>query len=235
MKKIIPILTIVAVLALFGGAGAAMMGPGSGTTASMMGGGFMMTNTGGFGMMNGMAAAPVVGDDGTAYLVSYNPSANPGPVPTSNSFESTLTAATVSGAVSSITLSGIASRPVVAGNVLAATSSLPDMGNYNLFENLGSAAPSGQSTLYVVNLPLTSSSVPMGVSLDGQFASIPVIASNAIYVVTSDFGNGMMTGSGTFDMFNAMYHGYNFNNGGTAKSYLYIIGFDGSVNKIPLQ
>ncbi|MDA8240844.1 MAG: hypothetical protein M0Z67_10805 [Nitrospiraceae bacterium] len=69
MKKIIPILTMVVVLALVGIAGAVMGG-------SMMGGGFAMTNTGGFGMMNGMAGAPVVGDDGTAYLVSYNPTAN---------------------------------------------------------------------------------------------------------------------------------------------------------------
>ena len=230
MKKIIPVLTIVAVLAFFGSAGAVMGG-------SMMGGGFAMTNTGGFGMMNGMAGAPVVGDDGTAYLISFNPSANPGATPTSNSFESTITAVTPSsGAVSSITLNGIASRPVVEGNVLAATASLPDFSNFNMFENLGSASPSGQSVLYVVSLPLNASQKPVGVSLDGRFASIPVIASNAIYVVTSDFGNGMMTGSGTFNMFNAMFPNYNFNNAGTAHSYLYIIGFDGHlVNKITLQ
>ncbi len=229
MKKIIPILTMVVVLALIGVAGAVMGG-------GMMGGGFAMTNTGGFGMMNGMAGAPVVGDDGTAYLVSYNPAANPGTLPTSNSFESTITAVTPSGAVSSITLNGIASRPVVEGNVLAATASLPNFSNFNVLENLGSAAPSGQSMLYVVSLPLNGSQTPVGVSLDGRFASIPVIASNAIYVVTSDFGNGMMTGSGTFNMFNAMFPNYNFNGTGVAHSYLYIIGFDGHlVNKTTLQ
>jgi len=242
MKKVIPILTIVAVLAFFGSAGAVMgvssMMPGVGGTGtigagSMMGGGFAMTNTGGFGMMNGMAGAPVVGDDGTAYLISFNPSANPGTTPTSNSFESTITAVTPSGAVTSITLNGIASRPVVEGNVLAATASLPNFSNFNILENLGTSTPSEQSMLYVVGLPLTSSSVPVGVSLDGRFASIAVIASNAIYVVTSDFGNGMMTGSGTFNM---MYGSYNFNGTGTAHSYLYIIGFDGHlVNKITLQ
>lgn len=226
MKKIIPILTMVIVLGLIGGAGAAM---GSGP---MMGGGFAMTNAGGFGMMNGMAGAPVVGSDGTAYIVSYNPSANPGTVPSSSSFESTITAVTPSGVITSITLNGIASRPVVEGNVLAATASLPDFSNFNLFENLGSAAPSGQSMLYVVSLPFTADK-PVGVSLDGHFASMPVIANNAVYVVTSDFGNGMMNGSGTFNM---MYGNYNFNSSGTAKSYLYIIGFDGSlVNKLTLQ
>ncbi|MDA8105908.1 MAG: hypothetical protein M0Z71_11080 [Nitrospiraceae bacterium] len=242
MKKIIPVLTIVAVLAFFGSAGAIMGGssmmPGVGGTGTigagaMMGGGFAMTNTGGFGMMNGMAGAPVVGSDGTAYLISYNPSANPGTVPGSNSFESTITAVTPSGAVSSITLNGIVSRPVVKGNALVATASLPNFSNYHVFQNFGTAAPAGQSMAYVVTLPLTSSSVPVGVSLDGQFASTPVIENNNAYVVTSDFGNGMMTGNSTFNM---MYGNYNFNNTGTAHSYLYIIGLDGSlVNKITLQ
>ncbi len=231
MKKILLTGIVAGLLILAGVAGAAMMGPG---TAMM--GGFAMTNTGGFGMMNGMAGAPVVGSDGTAYLLSYNPAANPGTIPTSNSFESTITAVTPSGTVSSITLKGIASRPIVEGNLLAATASLPDFSNFNMLENLGSVSPSGQSVLYVVSLPLNASQMPVGVSLDGRFASIPVIANNAIYVLTSDFGNGMMTGSGTFNMFNAMFPNYNFNGTGTAHSYLYIIGFDGSlVNKITLQ
>ncbi len=232
-------MTMVVVLGLIGVAGAAMgpstmMTGGTGTiSAGSMMGGFAMTNTGGFGMTNGMAGAPVVGSDGTAYLVSYNPSANPGPVPSSNSFESTVTAITPTGAVSSITLQGIVSRPIVEGNVLAATASLPDFSNFTMFGNLGTTAPAGQSLLYVVSLPLSSSSKPVGVSLDGRFASMPVIANNNVYVVTSDFGNGMMTGSTTFNM---MYGNYNFNGTGTANSYLYIVNFDGGlVNKITLQ
>ena len=224
VKKILLIALLVGMFAFAGIAGAAMMGGGT-----MMG----LTNTGGFGMMNGMAGAPVVDSNGTAYLVSYNPSANPGPVPSSNSFESVITAVTPSGAVNSITLKGIVSRPVIDGNVLVATASLPNFSNFNVFGNLGTTAPSGQSMAYVVNLPLTSSSVPVGVSLDGQFASTPVIANNNVYIVTSDFGNGMMTGNSTFNM---MYGSYNFNGTGTAHSYLYIIGFDGNlVNKITLQ
>lgn len=239
MKKIISILTVLVVLGSMGVAGAAMsggsmMGGGTGTIgAGSMMGGFAMTNTGGFGMTNGMAGAPVVGSDGTAYLIDYNPSANPGAVPNSNSFESTITAITPSGTVSSLTLKGIVSRPVVEGDVLVATASLPDFSNFNMFGNLGTTAPAGQSILYVVNLPLTSSSIPVGVSLDGRFASMPVIANNSVYVVTSDFGNGMMTGSSTFNM---MYGNYDFNGAGTAKSYLYIVRFDGSlINKITLQ
>lgn len=242
MRKIMPFLTIVAVLVFISSAGAVMGGgsmmPGTGGSGtpgigSMMGGGFSMTNTGGFGMMNGMAAAPVVGSDGTAYLVSYNPAANSGAVPSSSDFESTITSVTASGVINTITLKGIISKPVIYGNVLAATSSLPDFSNFYISENLGTAAPAGQSTAYLINLPLTSSSVPVGVSLDGQYASTPVIANDNIYVVTSDFGNAMMPGNSTF---NTMYGNYNFNNTGNAKSYLYIIGFDGSlVNKITLQ
>ncbi len=232
MKKILIAALLVGMLSFAGIAGAAMMG-GTDITGTMMGGGIGMTNTGGFGMMNGMAGAPVVGSDGTAYLVSYNPTANPGTVPSDNSFESTITAVTAAGAVNSITLNGIVSRPVIDGNLLVATSSLPDMMNFNVVGNLGTTAPAGQSMVYVVSLPLSSSSVPVGVSLDGQFASLPVIANNAVYVTTSDFGNGMMTDSSTFNM---MFGNYNFSGTGTAHSYLYIIGFDGNlINKIQLQ
>jgi hypothetical protein len=233
MKRIFLTGILVGVLAFAGISGAVMMGPGTGGTGTMMGGGIGMTNTGGFGMMNGMAGAPVVGSDGTAYLMSYNPSANPGTLPGSNSFESTITAITPSGAVNSITLKGIVSRPVINGNVLVATTSLPDMSNFDVFGNLGTTTPAGQSMAYVVYLPLTSSSVPAAVSLDGRFASTPVIANNNVYIVTSDFGGAMMNGNNTFNM---MFGSYNFNAAGNAKSYMYIVDFDGNlVNKITLQ
>ncbi len=63
-------------LVYMGAADAAMMGGTGGVSGSMMGGGMMgLTNSGGFGMMNGMAGAPVVGDDGTAYIVGFNSTA----------------------------------------------------------------------------------------------------------------------------------------------------------------
>lgn len=232
MKKLIAVLSMVIALGSIGGAGA-MMGSGNMVGSGMMSGsGFGMTNSGGFGMTNGMAGAPIVGSDGTAYLISYNPSDNPGVIPASSSFESKITAVTPAGVVTSITLKGIVSRPVIYGDVLVATSSLPDMMNYIVFGNFGITAPSGQSMAYIVDLPLTSASVPIGVSLDGQFASLPVIENNNVYVVTSDFGNSMMAGNGPFT---SVYGRYDFDTG-TAHSYLYIIGFDGSlVNKITLQ
>lgn len=227
MKKIMPVLTIIAALIFVSTAGAVM---GSGP---MMGGGTALTNTGGFGMTNGMAAAPVVDSEGTAYLVNHNPSANPGPVPSSEVFESAITAITPAGLINSITLKGLVSKPVIYEDVLVATASLPDFSNFYISGNLGTAAPSGQSIVYVVTLPFTSSSVPVGISLDGRFASTPVIANNNIYIVTSDFGNAMMSGNSTFNM---MYGNYNFNSTGNAKSYLYILDFGGNlVNQILLQ
>lgn len=207
---------------------ATMMGPGQG-----MMGGPMMTNGGTFGMMNGMAGSPVIGDDGTAYLVSYVPAANPGPVPSSASFQSRIIAVTPAGAVSSLTLSGIVSRPVVAGSVLVASASLPDFTNYMMYKTLGTNSPADQSSLYIVTLPLSGTTKPTAVSLDGEFASMPVVDAghNRIYVTTTDFGNGMMTGSNGYTM---MYGTYTVD-ASTAKSYLYLINFDGTYTKVPLQ
>jgi hypothetical protein len=222
-------------LAFAGSAGAVMGGGmmGGVTPAAMMVGGMNMTNTGGFGMMNGMAGAPVVGDDGTAYIVGLTPTAAAGTAPSSNVFQSTISAVTPAGSLQTITLKGIVSKPIIYGNVLIATASLPDFANYSVAGNLGTSSPSGQSVAYVVDLPMTSSSVPIAVTMDGVFASMPVISGNNAYIVTSDFGNGMMNGSNTFNM---MYGNYNFNAAGTAKSYMYIVDFNGNlVNKITLQ
>ena len=186
----------------FAGSAGALMGPG------MMGGGMTMTNTGGFGMMNGMAGSPVVGDDGTAYLVSQNPTASAGSVPNSNSFQSTVLAITPAGQVETMTLKGIVSRPVISGNILVATASLPDVTNYNLIGALGSSS-TGQSVLYSVTLPITPSTVPIAVTMDGQFASVPVMTADKVYVTTTDFGNAMMQGNTNF---NGMYGNFNFNN-----------------------
>ena len=241
MKKILLTGILVGLLVFAGITGAAMMGPGTGGsmmtpgtggTGTMMFGGMGMTNSGGFGMMNGMAGAPVVGDDGTAYIVGLNPTASAGTPPGSSVFQSTISAVTPAGGLQTITLNGIVSRPVVADGMLVATASLPNPANFDLLGNLGTT-PSGQSVLYAVELPLTSTRVPIAVSLDGMFASTPVIANNNVYVVTSDFGGAMMNGNNTFNM---MYGNYNFNAAGTAKSYMYIVDFNGTlVKKITLQ
>jgi hypothetical protein len=225
MKKTILVSMLTCLLTFAGNAGAAMGG-------GMMDGNMNMTNTGGFGMMNGMAGSPVVGSDGTAYLVSHNLTASAGTVPNSNSFQSTVSAITPSGQIDTITLDGIVSRPVVSGNVLVATASLPNASNYDLVGSLGTSS-SGQSVLYAITLPITPSSVPVAVTMDGQFASVPVMTADKVYVTTTDFGNAMMQGNTTFS---GMYGNFNFNNTGTAKSYLYIINFDGSLAaKIQLQ
>ena len=237
MKKVAgSLLILVAVIAMFGMFGnvnAAMMGGPGGVSGSMIGGGMMgLTNSGGFGMMNGMAGAPVVGDDGTAYIVGFNSTAPANTLPSSNVFQSTVSSVTPAGVIETLTLNGIVSKPVIFENFLVATASLPDLTNYLIAGNLGTSSPAGQSVLYILSLPLTASAVPAAVTLDGKFASVPVIANNSIYVVTSDFGNAMMSGNSTFNM---MYGNYNFNSTGSAKSYLYIIGFDGTANKITLQ
>jgi hypothetical protein len=225
MKKITVVLVAWVLFALAGSALAAM-GP-----DMMMGA--MMSNSGSFGMMNGMAGSPVVGDDGTAYLVSFDRGTSPGTVPNSNSFQSTITAVTPSGVVSSLLLKGIVSRPAVVGNILVATASLPDFNDYLVFENAATQPTSDQSVLYVVTAPFSSASKPLAISLDGDFASVPVIAAGHIYVVTSDYGNSMMTGNSTFS---SMFGTYNFNSSGTARTYLYIFNLDGSIaSKTTLQ
>ena len=205
--------------------GASTMGPGMTGPA--------MTNGGTFGMMNGMAGAPVLGPDGTAYLASYVPAFIPGPVPSNNSFQSRIVAVTPAGAVSSLTVSGIVSRPVVSGNLLVASASLPDFSDYTLSGNFGNNPPSAQSVVYLVLLPFSASAKPVAVSLDGSFASVPVIdaARSLIWVTTTDYGNGMMSGSGTYT---TMFGGYNFN-AVTAKSYMYILKFDGTYTRVTLQ
>lgn len=214
-------------LAFTAPAGAQNMMAGPGMT------GPAMTNGGTFGMMNGMAGSPVVGADGTAYLVTYVPGSNPGAVPSNASFQSKVVAVTSAGAVSSMTLSGIVSRPAVSGNLLIASASLPDFNDYTMFGSYGSNAPSGQSVVYILSLPFSASARPVAVSVDGSFVSAPVIdaSRNRVLVTTTDFGYGMMSGSSTY---NTMYGNYN-PNAATAKSYLYSINFDGTYTRVPLQ
>jgi len=224
MKKLQILFLAVMLPLMFWGNSDAMMNGGmnGGNTSGMMNGG-MMQNSGNFGMMSGMSGAPVIGDDGTAYFVVGNPTAKPGKTPTSNSFESTLIAINPSGETVSLVFNGLLSKPIINGSSLVATASLPNMGNYQMMGNGGTNAATRQSVLYTVVLPLTASSIPSAVSLDGSYASVPTIANGKFYVLTTDFGNAMMQGN---NMFNNMYGKYNFNKMGTAKSYLYIINND---------
>lgn len=184
-----------------------------------------MSNNGGFGMMNGMAGTPVIGKDGSAYLVKYEPGTNTTTL-SSNSFQSTLIEITPGGQVTKVTLNGIVSQPVITGdgNSLIATASLPDMSQYTMLQNNNTSATS-VSTLYTISLPFSQTPTPVAVSLDGSFASVPVIVDSTqqIYVTTSDHGDFMM-GRGMFDgMFG---NNFTFQSG---NSYLYILNFDGTV------
>jgi hypothetical protein len=194
-----------------------------------------MTNEGGFGMMNGMAATPVVGGDGKAYLVNYKPNQNPGATLSSNSYKSTLMAIDPdTGQVVSLLLDGVISRPVLSddGNLLVATASLPDYTDYNMHGNLGENNAESQSVLYVVNLPFTESTTPIAVSLDGSYASVPVIGNGAFYVTTSNRGDFMMGR----DMFDGMSDNSYFENLENQASFLYVVGFDGALKaKIQIE
>lgn len=232
MKRIAIALISVLLLGLAVNSNAAMGGGnmpgmtgGPGTTV-MPSGGSAMTNNSEFGMMSGMAGSAVVGDDGTAYLVTHNPSPSPGQTPTSNSFESRLVAVRLDGEVTSLTLKGIVSRPVVFGNTLVATASLPDLGNYAVGANYKSQQGSNGSVVYLLPLPMSQSSQPIAAMLDGDYASLPVLTDTHAYITTTDFGNAMMQGDTTF---NGMFGNVNFNNSGSAKSYLYIFNLDGSL------
>lgn len=177
--------------------------------AQMTGGG--MTNSGGFGMMNGMAATPVVDDDGIAYLVRWEPNQNPGTMPNSNSFTSTLMAIDpITREVVSLILDGMLSRPVLNddGNMLVATASLPDFNDFQMFADYGENNEESQSVLYVIALPLTKNTRPGAISLDGSYASIPVIANGSVYVTTTSRGDYMMGRN----MFDGMFDNFDFNN-----------------------
>lgn len=192
--------------------------------AVMSGGG--MTNSGGFGMMNGMAGTPVVDDEGIAYLVRWEPNQNPGTMPNSNSFKSTLMAINPNtGKVVSLILDGMLSGPVLSdnGNVLVATASLPNFEDFQMVANHGESNAESQSVLYAIKLPLTESTVPAAVSLDGSYASIPVIANGVVYVTTTSHGDYMMGRN----MFDGMFDNFDFNNQQYQKSFLYVVGLNG--------
>jgi len=226
-------LAAIAVLMLAGLTQAAMMG---GNGSGMMGSGngpFSTSTNGSFGMMNGMAGSPVVGDDGTAYVVTYDTSSAPGTTPASNVFQSKVMAIDLAGNMRTMTLNGIVSRPVIADGYIFASASMSNMADFMLVGDYRNYQGNGQSVVYGMPLNFTSSTKPVALAIDGDFASLPVIAGNRLYVMGSDFGNAMMTGSTTFNM---MYGNYNFNNSGNARTYMYIFNLDGTlVSKTLIQ
>ncbi|MDA8082685.1 MAG: hypothetical protein M0024_03385 [Nitrospiraceae bacterium] len=233
MKKVFAAVLLIGICAFSGVAGAAMMGNGGGTGSMMGGNGAFTTANGSFGMMNGMAGSPVVGDDGTAYLVTYDSTASQGTPPASNVFQSRLMSIDTAGNITSLSLNGIVSRPVVADGYVFASASMSNLSNYMLVGDYRNSQGNGQSVVYAVPLHFDSSTKPVALAIDGDFASVPVIAQNHLYILGSDFGNAMMTGSNTFSM---MYGNYNFNSTGTAKTYMYIFNLDGSlVSKTLIQ
>lgn len=237
MKKYQAVLSAVILLVSVGisaammGGGPGNFGPGTingGNFGMMNGGASMMTNGGNFGMMNGAAGTPIVGTDGSAYFISTARTTDTSATPSSNSFVSNVLAVSPSGNKSSLTLNGIVSRPVVEGNLLVATASLPNFSNYHMigYDGVNGINPTpGQSILYAVTLPWSESTKPVAISMDGGFASVPVVSNNHIYVTTSDYGNAMM-GNAAFNMMNG---NYNLNGTGPAKTYLYIFNLDGSL------
>ena len=221
--KVVLFLTAVMIVASVAGSFAMMSGGGG------MMGGSMMTGSGGFGMMNGMAGAPAVDANGTAYITSMVPSATPGTMPTSNSFESHILGVTTSGQITKMSVSGMMSRPVINGNVLMATVALPKMSDYSIMSNEGTT--SQQSVVFWLQLPMTLASVPTAVRMDGRYASDPVIRNNMVYVMTSNFGYAMMQGN---DVYTSTFPNMTFPS--TSKSYLYIFNMDGTlVSKTVLQ
>ncbi|MBF0559826.1 MAG: hypothetical protein HQL08_13720 [Nitrospirae bacterium] len=212
------LLTLIIVIAGFSHSEAMMGGTGgtssgTGSTSGMMNGAVSseaMMNKQWFNMTSGMTNTPVVASNGTAYVVSYGGTATNSTSSRtySYSYESTISAITTAGNSTSVTLEGIVSTPVVSGSTMVLTSSLS---GYMMDFNSGSS--NSQLTLYILSLPFTSSSTPVSVSLDGDFASAPVISGSHIYVTTTDVG---------FTSANA--------------SYLYILNFDGSqVAKVAIQ
>lgn len=234
-KRIVFILAAVMIFASAVSAFAMMSGGG------MMSGGSMMTASGGFGMMDGIAGGPLVGNDGTTYLGSMMPTATPGTYPTTSSFNSNMMAISPAGQMLKLSVNGMMSKPVFAGNItvngisgnyMIATVSLPTLSNYSMMHNYGTTT--GESVLYWMKSPFTTSSVPMAIAMDGMYASQPIIASvngvNMIYVTTTNNGSAMMQGNNVFSKTFPSY------TAASSSSYLYVFQMNGTlVSKTQIQ
>ncbi len=203
--------------------------------------GKLMTNLGGYGMMNGEAGAPVIdsiGGNDWAYLTSILPTSkhNEGNPPSPEAFRSHLIAVPPAGdttdTLATLEFKGLLSKPAVAdgitvngtsGNYLIATISLPKLADFSYIDK---GTTKHQSIILWYQLPLTSSSLPaIAYSMDGDFASEPVVYNNQLFITTTDFGHAMMQGN---DVFDRLYKHHKFGTADTAAAYLYVFPLDGS-------
>jgi hypothetical protein len=129
-------------------------------------------------MMKGMLSAPVVGDDGTAYIVRYASSIS--------GMVSRISSYGLDGSTADVALRGKVSVPVPQGAYLFATTSGPILSDYDLTGNYGTNPAGEQSVLFRLPAPFGANAIPDAVTLDGRIASKPVISSNRIYVTTKD-------------------------------------------------
>jgi hypothetical protein len=129
-------------------------------------------------MLKGMLSAPVVGDDGTAYIVRYAISIS--------GMVSRISSYGLDGSTADVALRGKVSVPVPQGAYLFATTSGPILNDYNLILNHGTNPAGEQSVFFRLPAPFGAGAIPDAVTLDGRIASKPVISSNRIYVTTKD-------------------------------------------------
>lgn len=129
-------------------------------------------------MMKGMLNAPVVGDDGTAYIASY--------AATDAGMISRISAFRLDGTTAEVALRGKVSVPVPLGAYLFATTSVPKLTDYNLLFTHGTNPAVEQSVLFRLPALFGSDEIPDAAALDGRIASKPVVSANRIYVTTRD-------------------------------------------------
>ena len=141
------------------------------------GGGYMWGDSDSW-MMKGMLNAPVVGDDGTAYIVSY--------AKTDAGMISKISAFRLDGTAAEVALRGKVSVPAPLGVYLFATTSVPKLNDYNLLFTHGTNPAVEQSVLFRLPALFGSDAIPDAAALDGRIASKPVVSADRIYVTTKD-------------------------------------------------
>jgi hypothetical protein len=133
-------------------------------------------------MMKGMLNAPVAGDDGTAYVVSY--------AKTDAGMISRISAFRLDGITADVALRGKVSVPAPLGAHLFAITSVPILNDYNLLFTHGTNPASEQSVLFRLSALFGSDAIPDAAALDGRIASKLVVSANRIYVTTRDPHSG---------------------------------------------
>jgi len=129
-------------------------------------------------LIKGMLNAPVVGDDGTAYIVSY--------AATDAGMISKISAFKLDGTTANVALRGKVSVPVPLGAHIFGSTSAPKLTDYNLLFTHGTNPAGEQSVLFRLPAPFVSTAIADAAALDGRIASKPVVSANRIYVTTKD-------------------------------------------------